>query len=154
MDNRICIHCKQPVTGGNRNTKDGYLHDGCWDTYFAGHEDPSDDLTMAATVVLDRATAKAATSSGAGLPSQMSKYSTARSVSSLVEFLGWTLVVIGVSTMIYSASQNLGVIGVLTGIALSVGGLLQVMVAQIVKATADNADHTREILAIVKARQA
>jgi hypothetical protein len=154
MANKNCIHCKQPVTGGTRNTKDGYLHDGCWDTYFAGREDPSDDLTMAETVVLDRATAKAATSSGAGFSSQTSKYSTARGVSSLVEFLGWSLVVLGVAAMIYSASQNLGVMGVLTGIALSVGGLLQVMGAQVVKATADNADHTREILEILKARQA
>ena len=154
MASKICIHCEQPVTGGTRNTKDGYLHDGCWDTYFAGREDVSDDFAMAATVVLDRATAKAATSSGAGLSSRTSKYSTARGLSSLVGFLGWTFVVIGVSTMIYSASQNLGGIVVLTGIGLFVAGLLQVMVAQIVKATTDTADHSREILEILKARQA
>ena len=154
MASKICIHCKQPVTGGTLHTKDGYLHDDCWDMYFASSEDPSDDLTMAATVVLDRAAAKAATSSGAGLSSQTSNYSTARGVSSLVGFLGWAFVVIGVSTMIYSASQNLGGIGVLTGIALFVAGLLQVMVAQIVKATTDNADHSREMLEILKARQA
>ena len=154
MAKRSCIHCEQPVTGGARNTQHGYLHDGCWDMYFDSREDSSDDLSMAATVVLERSSTKASAFSGAGLPSQTSKYSTARGVSSLIEFLGWTLVVIGVSTMIYSASQNLGVMGVLTGIALSVGGLLQVMVAQIVKATTDTADHTREILAIVKARQA
>ncbi len=45
---RICIHCKQSATHGARNTQHGYLHNGCWDMYFAGREDSLDDLSMEA----------------------------------------------------------------------------------------------------------
>ena len=115
---------------------------------------PESNAAQDAKEVLDglpeRSVTKPLTSPNTGSNSQTSNYTTARGVSYIIEFLGWALVVVGVFAMIYSATQNSGVMGVLIGIALTIGGLLQVMGAQIVRATVDNADHTGEMLAIMK----
>ena len=74
------------------------------------------------------------------------KYGTARNVAGLGEFLGWAVLAFGIILGIVSASSNLSLMGFVTALAVCIGGLYSVMMAQFVKATVDNADSTRAIL--------
>ena len=80
-----------------------------------------------------------------------SPYGTARGVATFLAIWGWLMFVAGflVAGLVYS---DIGFVGVIGGIAISFLGILQVTGAQIIKATVDNADHTGEILALMKAR--
>ena len=84
--------------------------------------------------------------------SQSLKYSTGHGVATIVELLGWVVALGGIVGIVYAASQGFGVLGVLAGIGITVAGFLQIMGAQLVTATLDNTDHTREILALLQAR--
>ena len=77
-------------------------------------------------------------------------YGAGRGIAGLAEFLGWTTVIGGCIAIVYALSQSLGTDGVLIGIALIIGGLFQIMGAQIVKATIDNAVNTRSILNLLQ----
>jgi hypothetical protein len=117
---------------------------------------PESNAAKDAQEILDglpaRTVTKPHTSPAAGLQSQSSKYSTARGVAAFIGFLGWITVLGGILSMVYAASQGLGGLGVLLGIGVIIAGFLQVMGAQLVTATLDNADNTGEILALLKAR--
>ena len=78
------------------------------------------------------------------------KYSTGRGIAAFVGFLGWIVVIVGSLVMIFAAVQGLGVFGVLSGIGITIAGFLQIMGAQLVTAPLDKAEHTGEMLAIMK----
>ena len=80
-----------------------------------------------------------------------SPYGTARGVATFLAIWGWLMFVAGflVAGLVYS---DIGFVGVIGGIAISFLGILQVTGAQIIKATVDNADHTRKILAELQKR--
>ena len=84
--------------------------------------------------------------------SYSSTYGVARGLATLTELLGW-LIVVGSVVLGFVASD-----WYLTGVELLLAvsgmvlvGLSVIMGAQIVRATVDNADHTGEMLAIMKA---
>jgi len=88
-----------------------------------------------------------------------SDYKTARGIASLISFLGWVSVAIGVilalTIFIGLSSQRYGVaesifISLLPSIGLVISGLFLVAAGQVTRATVDNADHTREILIHLK----
>ena len=56
MSEKLCVHCQKPVGRGTRNTQHGYLHDECWDEYFAGQEnvDPDSNEAGSARIIIDR----------------------------------------------------------------------------------------------------
>ena len=81
-------------------------------------------------------------------------YGVARGVCSLVSFLGWLLVFGGVIvalTAIGGSSRygSVSLIAMLPGLGTAVSGFMMIMGSQVTRATVDNADHTREILATI-----
>jgi len=90
-----------------------------------------------------------------------SHYQTARGVAYIVEFLGWMAVVAGVLIAILGASAgsrdpfNPGLAVLMAtapGLATVFSGLVMVALAQVTRATADNADHTRQILELIQSK--
>lgn len=88
-----------------------------------------------------------------------SDYSTARSISIIISFIGWIAVIAGVIIVLVGLNQGvkygsgMGVfIVVLPGLGASISGLFLVVAGQITRATVDNASHTKEILKIMKER--
>lgn len=82
-----------------------------------------------------------------------SKYGVARATASFIEFVGYLSIVLSV-VVIFLSADKADVAAVMTGamlLPLFIGALI-VMLAQLVKATLDNADNTGELLAIMKAR--
>lgn len=88
--------------------------------------------------------------------SYSSNYSTAIGVSKFIAFLGWlmfSLGIIGALTGISESSKYGGgfmLAALLPSIGISLSGLFLVVAGQVTKATVDNADHTREILALLR----
>lgn len=85
-----------------------------------------------------------------------SEYETSRKVSMIISGFGWLVFAIGIIAALAGLASGLqsrygiGLMGVLPGIALLVSGLMMVVAGQVTRATVDNADHTREILALLK----
>ena len=85
-----------------------------------------------------------------------SQYETSRKVSMFISGFGWLVFAIGIIAALaglvsgLQSRYGLGVMGVLPGIGLVVSGLMMVVAGQVTRATVDNADHTREILALLK----
>ena len=93
-------------------------------------------------------------------------YGTGRAVCSLLEFVGWAIVILGIIVALVGfasggfmgmASRNFGagstpvafrLISMVPGILVSAGGLISVMLAQHTKAAMDTAEMTRELLKI------
>ena len=83
--------------------------------------------------------------------SYSSKYGVARGLASLTELLGWLIVFGSVVLGFVVPTRDLAGVGLLLAVSgMVVVGLCVIMGAQIVKATVDNADHTGEMLAIMK----
>ena len=72
-------------------------------------------------------------------------YSTARFISKLLSFVGWAVVVIGVILALFSVVTSKNLLLILPGLYISLGGLFSVALGQIMRATVDNASHTKEI---------
>ena len=94
----------------------------------------------------------------AATPSSVSRYTTkygiARGLASLIEVLGWLIVIGGLFVAFnLPAHQFSQVYAFLTFCGIALIGLFVIMTAQIVKATVDNADHTGEMLALMKSRK-
>lgn len=87
-----------------------------------------------------------------------SEYKAARAISSFLSFVGWLLFLFGIVVALkgMSVSWQVPEFSTMTmaipGIGLSMGGLISVAAAQVTRATVDNADHTREILILLKER--
>jgi hypothetical protein len=99
------------------------------------------------------------TPSGSG--GYASDYDVAKGVSTVVAFVGWTLVAIGVIAALIAVQQASGARGANAALALmavvpgvmSAGlGFLLVMGAQVTRAVVDTADYAREILKAVERR--
>ncbi len=86
-----------------------------------------------------------------------SNYGAARSVAFFVAFVGWGIVALGVTSVIALVSPyyyfQMEPLLVFLGVAVSVSGLLLVAAAQVTRATVENADHTREILNVLRQNQ-
>ena len=87
---------------------------------------------------------------GQDRPNSPTKYGAARGISSFAEFIGWLLMAGGIVLVFIALAREVGAPGLAAGILISVSGLSLVMAAQFVRATVDNADTTREILAFLK----
>jgi len=142
-------NAKKAWDDGDKGTADHYCRQ-ILETY------PDSNAAQDAKEILDglveQSVSKPPTSVVTDSHSQSSKYTTARGVAFVIEFLGWSFVVIGIFAMIYASSKQQGVVGVLIGIGVIVGGLLQIMGAQIVRATVDTADNTNAILTELRER--
>ena len=94
---------------------------------------------------------EAKSKSAAPAPKFTSKYGVARGLASLIEILGW-LIVIGSIVLGFNvpARELAGVVVFFAVAGMVLVGLFVIMGAQIVRATVDNADHTGEMLAIMK----
>jgi hypothetical protein len=72
-------------------------------------------------------------------------YKTARFISKVFAFIGWVVVVIGIIIALYTVKGTGNLLLMLPGLYYSFGGLLTVAFGQIMRATVDNASHTKEI---------
>ncbi|GLQ32612.1 hypothetical protein [Litoribrevibacter albus] len=81
-----------------------------------------------------------------------SSYSSARTIADVLSVIGWLTVVIGVFSALALASQgsSFDVFAMLPGLGLVISGLFMVVAAQVTRAIVDNADHTREILSLLR----
>lgn len=80
-----------------------------------------------------------------------SDYNTARFVSNCISYVGWAFVLIGlIVTLLFFANADVDQIA--SAIGAIVSGLLLVAAGHVSKATLDNADNTREILALMRAK--
>ena len=87
-----------------------------------------------------------------------SEYETARKISMLISFLGWLVFASGVIAALAGMGGGLrsdygggiSIIAFLPGLGIAVSGLFLVAAGQVTKATVDNADHTREILSLIR----
>ena len=92
-----------------------------------------------------------------------SNYEVAQKIATIMSFIGWTIVVIGVMVALVGSagmSQNpyarggSAIIGLLPGIGMSISGFFLVAGAQVTRAMVDNADNTREILNLMREQRA
>ena len=89
-----------------------------------------------------------------------SDYGLTRSLSMFLAFLGWLICVGGVVVAfigVFAGSARfsgggLSFVAVLPGVGLAISGLFLVAAAQVARAAVDNADHTREILKILRTK--
>ena len=84
------------------------------------------------------------------------QYGLARSILPFVSFLGWVLLIIGISVSIFalfkgmsSGVDKLLLAAILPGIGGVVMGAFTIMISQIALATSDSADQSREILKLL-----
>ena len=77
-----------------------------------------------------------------------SEYEAARKVSAFISFLGWVLAALGIIAALIAASDGDARFWAMVGVAIS--GLFLVAAGQVTRATVDNADHTREILNLLR----
>ncbi|MDU0111747.1 hypothetical protein RT723_01715 [Psychrosphaera aquimarina] len=87
-----------------------------------------------------------------------SNYATAIGVSRFISFLGWVVFALGIIVLLIGVgkSSQYGsealLVTLFPSIGLTICGLFLVAAAQVTKATVDNADHTREILVLLRSR--
>ena len=86
-----------------------------------------------------------------------SEYKVATAIAFFLSFAGWVLVIAGTIFTLWGISVSSEVskdipfmVASLPGIGIAVCGLVLIAAAQVTKATVDNADHTREILKLLK----
>jgi len=87
-----------------------------------------------------------------------SKYETARKVSMFISFIGWVVFVGGIIAAFSGMASGLqsrygggvSILAFLPGLGIAVYGLFLVAAGQVTRATVDNADHTREILGLMR----
>lgn len=84
-----------------------------------------------------------------GRPEYNSDYGAARGISSFISGVGWFVVIIGIFIALAGTGQG-SALAILPGIGLAVAGIIVVASGQVTRAAVDNADHTREILTILK----
>jgi hypothetical protein len=99
----------------------------------------------------------AAASTSTSTAPYTSDYGTARGIAQVISVIGWIVVAVGSLAAIagLSGSNQFGgvsLLAVLPGLGIAVSGLLLVVAGQVTRATVDNADHTREILKLLKER--
>lgn len=82
-------------------------------------------------------------------PEYNSDYGAARGLSGFISGVGWFVVVIGILTALAGIDEG-SVLAILPGLGLAVSGIIVVAAGQVTRATVDNADHTREILTLLK----
>ena len=89
--------------------------------------------------------------------SYKSEYETARKVAMFISFLGWLLFAAGILSAFAGFASGfqdgyggVSIIAMLPGLGIAVSGLFLVASGQVTRATVDNADHTREILALLR----
>jgi hypothetical protein len=85
-----------------------------------------------------------------------SGYGVTRGVCSFISFLGWLSVIVGgiiafiaIISTLQSGYGSAPMVASLTGVGTVFSGFMMIMGAQVTRATVDNADHTREILAAI-----
>lgn len=101
-------------------------------------------------------------SSSAGSVGYQSDYDIAKKVSKFMSAIGWLVFGCGILTSIIGLAAGLGtqsryggggstvtVMALLPALGLSISGLFLIAIAQVTRATVDNADHTREILRLL-----
>jgi hypothetical protein len=92
-------------------------------------------------------------------PLYVSEYKVARAISSFLSITGWLVVIAGVIVALrglFVSSQIPDFTSAelaLPGVGIVIGGLVLVATGQFTRATVDNADHTREILKLLKKNQ-
>ncbi len=86
-----------------------------------------------------------------------SGYKTAKGIAMLVSFAGWLLfaggivvVFFGLVEGIQSKHEGVSILAILPGLGAAIFGLLCVMGGQLTRAVVDTADHTREIMNILR----
>jgi len=89
-------------------------------------------------------------------PTYTSDYGIARTVAGIISTFGWILVVVGVFVTVVpllggNARFSVAWFAMMPGLGTVASGFLMIMGAQVTQATVDNADHTREILAEMRA---
>lgn len=82
-------------------------------------------------------------------PEYNSDYGAARGISSFISGVGWLVVIIGIFSALAGTGQG-SALAILPGVGLAVSGILLVASGQVTRAAVDNADHTREILTLLK----
>lgn len=90
--------------------------------------------------------------------SNMRSYGTARSLFGFLELVAWSAVVIGMLAAFAGADTrsggmfggNIGIIGAVPGIIITVLGLFQVAIVQAARATVDTAEYTQQMLKIAR----
>tara|TARA_B110000967_G_C18489874_1_gene366264 strand:+ start:135 stop:542 length:408 start_codon:yes stop_codon:yes gene_type:complete len=85
-----------------------------------------------------------------GSPQYISNYQTAITLSKIIFFIGCLDIAFGVLGLFLIPLTGLGILAFSFGAVIS--GILIIASAQLVSATVDNADHTREILKIMQDR--
>ncbi len=142
---KLCKHCGSPVGFFTRlETEFGLVHSDCLTAFLENQKSDQQDLH---SDIPDNEEAVASTE--AALPTE---YGTARAVSGVGEFFGWLLVLFGVVLAIISSSQDMGAVGFIMALGVSISGLYLAMMAQFVRATVNNADTSREILRLLQTR--
>jgi len=97
-------------------------------------------------------------SSSKNISTYQSNYGVARKISKFLSFIGWLVFAIGVVFALAGLAsgtqsqygEGVTLLALLPGIGISISGLFLVAAAQVTRATVDNADHTREILNIIR----
>ncbi len=80
-----------------------------------------------------------------------SSYETTRKVSKFISLLGWVTFALGLIGAVMALGNDWGsLLEMLLGLGGAISGLFLVVVGQVSRATVDNADHTREILNILR----
>ena len=82
-------------------------------------------------------------------------YGVARTVCTIVECIGWVIVLVGAGVVILSLFErgSFGAnvySGIISGVGMAVTGFFMIMGAQVTRANVDNADYTREIMEVIK----
>ena len=84
-----------------------------------------------------------------------SDYEVTRLIASSISFLGWAIFIGGVVLALMGMSSGAPmclrfVFSLLPALGVAITGLFLVVAGQVTRATVDSADHTREILSIIK----
>ncbi len=80
-----------------------------------------------------------------------SSYETTRKVSKFISLLGWVTFALGLIGAVMALGNHWdSLLAMLPGLGGAISGLFLVVAGQVSRATVDNADHTREILNILR----
>jgi len=83
-------------------------------------------------------------------------YETTKFITAIIVFFGWLIVALGFAAVVAGVSTGINtklsvaLVSSLPGIGIIVSGLFLVALGQVIVATVDNADQTREILNILR----
>jgi len=82
--------------------------------------------------------------------SYVSSYDTTRTIATVVSFIGWFVVVISAVSVLVCLRQKSGMWGLMPALGGTITGLLLVMTGQLTRAMVDTADHTGQMLFLMK----